>query len=136
MATTIPVLTASFTAIAQFSKFSTLDSASTQVWLDLYAAMIPQEEFGDRTELCTMLLTAHYLELVWEETGIDASNTTAVASGGAIANRRSPSPNMVTNDYLSRTAYGQQFLMIRDFIKAGSFFGDAANIAVPPFLAF
>lgn len=139
MATIIPVSVASFLAIAQFKKFEAVESTSIQMWLDLYAGMCPFEQFGDRAEICTMLLTAHFLELDWEEKGITASNAKAVNAGESLSNRRQaspPQPNMASDAYLSRSTYGQQFCVIRDFIKANdSFFGDT-NSVVPPFLAW
>jgi hypothetical protein len=135
----LSVTAASFFAIAQFKKFEALEVTSVQMWIDLYAGMCPFEQFGDRAEICIMLLTAHFLELDWEEKGITASNAKAVNMGESLSNRRQPSPpqtNMVSDAYLSRTTYGQQFAVIRDFIKSGgSFFGDT-NIVVPPFLAW
>ncbi len=139
MPTIIPVTVASFLAIAQFKKFEAVESTSIQMWLDLYAGMCPFEQFGDRAQICTMLLTAHFLELDWEEKGITASNAKAVNAGESLSNRRQlapQQPNMASDAYLARTSYGQMFLQIRDFIKANdSFFGDASNI-VPPFLAW
>lgn len=139
MSTIIPVTAASFFAIAQFKKFEAVDIDSVQMWLDLYAGMVPYEQFGDRAEICTMLLTAHFLELDWEEKGITASNAKAVNAGESLSNRRqssAPQPNMASDAYLSRSTYGQQFCSIRDYIKAGdSFFGDT-NTVVPPFLAW
>lgn len=136
---TISVSASSFFAIAQFKKFESLDLASVQMWLDLHAGMCFSDQFGDRTEICIMLLTAHFLELDWEEKGITASNAKAVNMGESLSNRRQPSPpqpDMSSDAYLSRTTYGQQFAVIRDFIKfGGSFFG-AANIVAPPFLAW
>lgn len=139
MPTIIPVTAASFLAIAQFKKFEAVDTDSVQMWLDLYAGMCPLEQFGDRAEICTMLLTAHFLELDWEEKGITASNAKAVNAGEALANRRQASPppvNMASDAYFSRTTFGQNFMQIRDFIKSSdSFFGDV-NSVVPPFLAW
>lgn len=139
MPTIIPVTAASFLAIAQFKKFEAVESTSIQMWLDLYAGMCPFEQFGDRAEICTMLLTAHFLELDWEEKGITASNAKAVNAGESLSNRRQlapQQPNMASDAYLSRSTYGQQFMQIRDFIKSGdSFFGDT-NTVVPPFLAW
>ncbi|WP_055076792.1 DUF4054 domain-containing protein [Pseudanabaena sp. 'Roaring Creek'] len=138
--TSVPVSTASFFAIEQFRKFSTIDVTSVQMWLDVYSGMCPIEQFDTRAELCVMLLTAHTLELTMEEDVIDASNAVSIASGGAMANRRvssTPAPNSANDTYLSKTAFGQQFMVIRDFISGGnSFFGDNLVLVVPPFLAW
>ena len=139
--TSFPVSTTDFFAIAQFKKFNVLHVPSVQTWLDVYSEMCPIEEFRDRAGLCIMLLTAHFLELNWEEEGVTASNAVAVASGAALSNRRqvtAASPNMSPSDtFLTLTIYGRQFLMIRDWIKSGGFFSNVNEvIVVPPFLAW
>jgi|GEM_PF-5046615 len=139
--TSLPVSTTTFFEIAQFKKFNVLDVLSVQTWLDFYSELCPIEGFRDRTGMCVMLLTAHFLELNWEEEGVTASNVVAVASGAALSNRRqvtSVSPNMSPSDtFLTLTIYGKQFLMIRDWIKSGGFFSNVNEvIVVPPFLAW
>lgn len=139
--TSFPVSTTDFFAIAQFKKFNVLHVPSVQTWLDVYSEMCPIEEFRDRAGLCIMLLTAHFLELNWEEEGVTASNAVAIASGGAMSNRREitsvPSNMSLSDTFLSKTTYGQSFLLIRDFIKSGGFFSNVNEvIIVPPFLAW
>jgi hypothetical protein len=139
--TSFPVSTTDFFAISQFKKFNVLDAPSVQTWLDVYSELCPIEEFGDRTGLCVMLLTAHFLELNWEEDGVTASNAVAIASGGALSNRREiasvPSTLSPSDAYLSKTNFGLSFLMLRDFIRSGGFFGSiGVGIVVPPFLAW
>lgn len=110
-----------------------------QNWLNFYSRFCSIEEWGENAEMAVMLLTAHYLALNTEEGTVTISNAKAIDTGESISNRRSPTPangnGRFSDVYLSRTTYGQQFLMLRELVLTGGFMGDSIP-AVPSFIAF
>lgn len=137
---TYPVISSdTFTSDATFSDFEGESAAFIQNWLDFYARFCSIEEWGDNAEMAVMLLTAHYLALNTEEGTVTVSNAKAIDAGESMSNRRKPTPangnGRFSDVYLSRTTYGQQFLMLKELVLTGGFMGDSIP-AVLPFIAF
>ena len=137
---TYPVVTAAtFISEANFSDFEGESVTFVQTWLDFYARFCSIEEWGDNAEMAVMLLTAHYLALNTEEGTVTISNAKAIDTGESMSNRRTSTPaggnGRFSDAYLSRTTYGQQFLMLKELVLTGGFMGDSIP-AVPPFIAF
>ncbi len=137
---TFPTVTATtFLSEANFSDFDGESVTFVQNWLDFYARFCSIEDWGDNAEMAVMLLTAHYLALNTEEGNVTVSNAKAIDTGESMSNRRSSTPasgnGKFSDAYLSRTTYGQQFLMLKELTLSGGFMGDSIP-AVPPFIAF
>ena len=137
---TLPVISsATFASDATFSDFADESPVFVQNWLNFYSRFCSVEEWGNNAEMAVMLLTAHYLALNTEEGNVTVSNAKAIAGGEAMSNRRTPTPangnGRFSDVYLSRTTYGQQFLMLKELVLTGGFMSDSIP-AVPPFIAF
>lgn len=137
---TFPVVTAAdFISEANFSDFDGESTTFIQNWLNFYTRFCSIEEWGDNAEMAVMLLTAHYLALNTEEGTVTISNAKAIDTGESMSNRRTSTPasgnGRFSDTYLSRTTYGQQFLMLKELVLTGGFMGDSIP-AVPPFIAF
>lgn len=137
---TFPVITsADFISEANFSDFDGESTTFIQNWLNFYTRFCSIEEWGDNAEMAVMLLTAHYLALNTEEGTVTISNAKAIDTGESMSNRRTSTPasgnGRFSDAYLSRTTYGQQFLMLKELVLTGGFMGDSIP-AVPPFIAF
>lgn len=137
---TYPVVSSdTFTSDATFSDFVGESAIFIQNWLNFYSRFCTTEEWGINAEMAVMLLTAHYLALNTEEGTVTISNAKAIDAGESMSNRRSPTPasgnGRFSDVYLSRTTYGQQFLMLKELVLTGGFMGDSIP-AVPPFIAF
>ena len=137
---TYPVITAAtFISEANFSDFEGESVTFIQTWLDFYSRFCAIEEWGDNAEMAVMSLTAHYLALNTEEGTVTISNAKAIDTGESMSNRRTSAPasgnGRFSDTYLSRTTYGQQFLMLKELTLSGGFMGDSIP-AVPPFIAF
>jgi hypothetical protein len=137
---TYPVVSAdTFTYEAAFSDFVGESPIFMQNWLNFYSRFCSIEEWGENAEMAVMLLTAHYLALNTEEGTVTISNAKAIDAGESMSNRRTSTPangnGRFSDVYLSRTTYGQQFLMLKELVLTGGFMGDSIP-AVPPFIAF
>jgi hypothetical protein len=137
---TYPVVSSdTFTSDATFSDFDGENSTFIQNWLNFYSRFCAIEEWGDNADMAVMLLTAHYLALNTEEGTVTISNAKAIDTGESMSNRRTSTPpnsaGRFSDVYLSRTTYGQQFLMLKELVLSGGFMGDSIP-AVPPFIAF
>lgn len=137
---TFPVVSSqTFTSEATFSDFIGEAPIFIQGWLNFYSRFCTLEEWGINAEMAVMLLTAHYLALNTEEGTVTISNAKAIDTGESMSNRRTPTPangaGRFSDVYLSRTTYGQQFLMLKELVLTGGFMGDSIP-AVPPFIAF
>ena len=138
---TFPVITSeTFLSDANFSDFVGESTTFVQTWLNFYARFCAIEDWGDNAEMAVMLLTAHYLSLNTEEGNVTISNAKAIDTGESMSNRRTSTPasgdGKFSDTYLSRTTYGQQFLMLKELTLSGGFFLGGSTPAVPPFLAF
>jgi hypothetical protein len=138
---TFPVITAAtFVSDANFSDFNGESTTFVQTWLDFYSRFCAIEEWGINAEMAVMLLTAHYLALNTEEGTVTISNAKAIDTGESMSNRRSSTPANSTGKfsdvYLSRTTYGQQFLMLKELVLSGGLLSGDSIPAVPPFIAF
>ena len=137
---TFPIISSDiFTSDATFSDFIGENPIFIQTWLNFYSRFCSIQDWGNNAEMAVMLLTAHYLALNTEEGNVTVSNAKAINSGESMSNRRTSTAasgnGRFSDVYLSRTTYGQQFLMLKELVLTGGFMGDAVP-AVPPFIAF
>lgn len=103
------------TFIAQYDRFATVNPQTIQLWLDTARFhFVPAQLWGYHRDIGIGLLTAHFIEMEWLQTGVTSGVAVAAAAGQGGS---SPSPN---DDDLLLTTWGRRFKFFRDGLLNGT----------------
>jgi hypothetical protein len=98
-----------------FGRFSTINPANIQIWLDFAAlSYVPASLWGVHRKNGIMLCAAHFLEMEWFQTSETAGSATAIAAGNG---GRSPTAQ---EDDFQLTTWGRRFTFLRKGLFDGT----------------
>jgi hypothetical protein len=100
--------------LANYDEFQSLEEAKIQAAINEAVAFVP-DTWGKKYTQAVSLITAHILAMRWLQVGVIAATAVQNAKGKASSDR------MDSDNWLSGTAWGQQYIQLRRGIVVSGF---------------